>query len=527
MPSKSLLKQVQSLIIPSVPIPKEKLKILIVAAEVSPYANVGGFARVMGYLSRAFLKLDHQVKLFMPKFGFIDEEKYKMKKILEGLKVPTGDENNPHLACNVKMHQLPQGPEVYFLENMEYYEKRANVYGYSDDPLRWALLSRGALEFLLEQDWIPDVIHSNDWHTGIVSNYLKQEYHNVARFLPIATVFTIHNLMFQGNFDHKNIPELDFDDGRSAVAPFFSERLAKQNFMRRGIIYSDVINTVSETYAKEMLTPEYGEGLDKLLLEVRSKLFGITNGIDYAEFNPETDKLIAQNYSIDDLELRLENKLALQKEFNLPQNEDVFLIGLVARLTQQKGIDLIADVMWPFLTNFDAQFVVIGGGEAQYLEMFRSLQKDFPQQVGCHLMPNFTLPRLVFAGADIFLMPSQFEPCGLSQLESMRYGSIPIVRATGGLADTVENLDIEKQTGRGFVFKNYDKWEFFAQLVRAAETFKHKKEWQKLIKRAMKADFSWDYVAKKYIELYEKAILFRQKELIEDGRIVISNEIIE
>src|SRR3989338_5165940 len=239
------------------------LKILIVAVESAPYASVGGFSSVIAYLSKELKRLGHDVRIFMPKFGFIDEQKYSLKLVKEGLKVPTDFPENPYLICNVK---------TSFLENQEYYELRANVYGYSDDPTRWALLSRGVLEFIRSGEFVPDIIHCNDWHTGIVSNYLKTMYKEDKILSEIPTIFTIHNLAIQGNFDHWHVAELDMDDGISAVASFFDERLNKQNFMRRGILYSDAVNTVSKTYSKEILSPEFGQGLDKLLLELRSKL---------------------------------------------------------------------------------------------------------------------------------------------------------------------------------------------------------------------------------------------------------------
>lgn len=489
-----------------------KLKILMVSAEVAPYASVGGISRVIPQLAKALCRRGHDVRVFMPKFGLIDERKYALKTVYESLQVPTDFENPPHLTCNIKFHQLDGYAPVYFLENQEYYEKRANVYGYSDDPRRWALLSRGALEFLKDSSWVPDMIHSHDWHTGIVSNYLKTTYQNDDKLSSIATTFTLHNLSHQGIFDHHNVSEMDFDDGRSDIANFFSDRLNKQNFLRRGIIYSDVVNTVSEKYALEILTSEFGEGLDQLLLELRSKLFGITNGIDPEEFNPEKDQLIPTNYSIESLDSRAENKLALQKEFGLPEDRDAPILAYEGRLDSQKGLDLMFEVLWPLLRLYEkVQFVEVGGGSGQYVEILKKLAHAFPKQVGIHPLPNFTLPRLVFSGADLLLIPSKFEPCGMVQMEAMRYGAVPIVRATGGLADTVDNFDPLSDTGEGFVFKNYDKWEFFAQVVRALEVFNHKDVWRDIVKRAMLKDLSWDKAALRYENLYQKGIKFSKE----------------
>lgn len=497
---------------------KQKLKVMMVAPEMSPYASVGGFARVTGYLSLALRRLGHDVRLFMPKFGLIDEKKYTLQTVYEGLDVPTGQRETPYLTCNVKSHTLPGGTPTYFLENMEYYEKRANVYGYSDDPTRWMLLGRGLLEFLRVSDWHPDVIHAHDWHTGAVPNYLRTVYASEERLKSVATLFTIHNLNFQGMFDHRNVSEMDFDDGRSEIADFFAERLGKQNFMRRGILYADAVNTVSETYAREILTKEFGEGLDRLLAEVRSKLFGVVNGIDTEEFNPAADRLLAQNYDVNSLEKRAKNKLALQKEFGLPPDTETPVIAIEGRLDKQKGLDLVAEIAWPLLKNFPVHFILLGGGDVELADTFRKLKEDFPQQVGLHLMPNFTLPRLIFSGSDIMLFPSKFEPCGIVQMEAMRYGSIPVARAVGGLADTVENFDPRQNTGCGFVFKDFDKWQFFAQVVRALEVYNHKETWRQLQKRAMNRDFSWEVVAKKYVELYQKALGFHYQEVGDSER---------
>lgn len=501
--------------------PKETpLKVMMVAPEVSPYASVGGFSRVTAYLSRALRRLGLDVRLFMPKFGLIDEKKYPLAMVYPGLKVPTGDASVPELICNVKTYTVPGGTPTLFLENMEYYEKRANVYGYSDDPVRWMLLSRGLLEYLKVSDWRPDIIHAHDWHTGALPNYLKTVYNLEEKLLNVATLFTIHNLNFQGMFDHRTVSEIDFDDGRSEIADFFAKRLNKQNFMRRGILYADTVNTVSETYAREILTKEFGEGLDRLLLEVRSKLFGVVNGIDTEEFNPATDKLLAQNYDVNSLEKRVKNKLALQKEFDLPPDAETPVVAIEGRLDKQKGLDLVVEIAWPLLKNFPIHFILLGGGDVELANTFRKLKEDFPQQVGLHLMPNFTLPRLIFSGADLMLFPSKFEPCGIVQMEAMRYGAIPVARAVGGLNDTIENFDPRKNTGNGFIFKDFDKWQFFAQIIRALEVYNHRKIWQDLQKRAMNRDFSWEASAKRYVELYQKAIAFHHQDLVAEGRAV-------
>ena len=488
------------------------LKILIVGAEAAPYATVGGFSSVLAYLSRELKALGHDVRLFMPKFGFIDEKEHNIKMLKEGLRVPTDDENTPGLICNIKYTEDAHGVTTYFLENKEYYEKRANVYSYVDDPTRFALLSRGALEFIRTREFVPDVIHTNDWHTGLLGNYLKTIYEKDPVLKDISTVFTIHNLRYQGNFDHKNVSELDYDDGKSAVASFFDPRLNTQNFMRRGILYNDAINTVSKTYSREILTPEYGEGLDPLLMELKSKLFGIVNGLDYGEFNPATDILVEHPFDIDNLHERDKNKACLQREFGLPEDEDAILLGFVGRLDYQKGVDLIIGTLRHVFADYNVQFVEVGGGDHSLAEMVKSLKRDFPEKVGIHPLPNFTLPRMVFAGSDCILYPSRFEPCGIVQIEAMRYGSIPVVRKVGGLADTVRNFDTLKGTGNGFVFKNFDEYSLFGQIARIYELYKNKKVWKKLQKNAMRSDYSWKHSAKEYVRLYERAMTFKSKD---------------
>lgn len=499
------------------------LKILMVAPEASPYANVGGIARVIAHLSLALNKLGHDVRLFMPKFGLIDEAKYPMEGVISGLKVPTGapeGRGEPYLICNVKTHTPAIGATAYFLENMEYYEKRNNVYGYSDDPLRWALLSRGALEFLkASDDFVPDVIHLNDWQTGLTANLLRTAYDTDKKLSTITNLFTIHNLHYQGMFDHRNVSELDSDDGRSEVANFFDERLTKQNFLRRGIIYSDLITTVSETYAREILTPEFGETLENLLLEVRSKLFGVTNGIDYDEFNPATDPNLAYNYDLRNLSDRYRNKAVLQKEFGLKEDPNIPVIAAEGRLDSQKGLDMAVEPLSKILSMYNVQFIAVGGGDLAIAEALRQLKNRFPERVGLHLMPNFALPRLLFAGADIMIFPSRYEPCGLVQMEGMRYGVVPVIRAVGGLADTVKNFDSLTDTGYGFAFKDFDPWQFFGSLIRALEVYNNKEVWERLVRRCLEQDFSWVASASKYVDLYYKAIRLRRSALILEGQI--------
>ncbi|MCK6462279.1 MAG: glycogen synthase [Candidatus Pacebacteria bacterium] len=489
-----------------------KLKVLFVASEAAPFAKAGGLGSAVHSLTRALARLGHDARVMLPFYGSIDRAACPTRMVFERLEVPNND--SEMIICNVKAFASENAAvPVYFLENQEYYEQRANIYGYADDAARWALLCRGTLEFIrFYKDWRPDVIVACDWQTGLIPNYLKTKYKDNPFLKDIAAVFSIHNLSYQGVFDHRFVSEMDYDDGHSPVPEITDPRLLKINSMRRGIIYADAVNTVSPTYAKEITTLEYGELLDGLLQERRSRLFGILNGIDYETYNPETDPNVEIKYNSKKLGERAKNKTALRHKFNLPEKpDDVFLLGLVSRLTEQKGIDLLMEALPPLLDNFNFQLVVVGTGDSKYLSFFTELGKNYPN-VATHLSFDNVLPRMVFAGADAVIIPSKFEPCGLTQMEAMRYGAIPIVRKTGGLADSVSDYDPVFKKGTGFVFEKFNGYSLFGAVVRAMENHKHQKIWQKIQKNAMSADFSWDKSAAEYARLFAKAISFhRQK----------------
>jgi starch synthase len=454
----------------------------------------------------------------MPRYATIDQKKFPFQIHQEALKVPTGDPKNPYLICNVKTLKLSKrGPQFFFLENQEYYEQRANVYNYNDDHIRFALLSRGCLEWLKKSDWTPQIIHANDWHTGYAINYLRTTYSRSRPFKNIASLFSVHNL-YQGLFDFAHATDLQFDDGRSNLEPFFSDRLRQQNSLRRGIIYSDVVNTVSQTYSREIMKEEYGGNLSGLFQDVRSKLFGILNGLDYQAFNPATDTVIHTNYSLGKLHLRARNKTDLQKEFGLQVDPHTPILAISGRLDVQKGLDLIIDVLPYLIKEEPIQFIALGGGDDRYLEKFTQLAQKHPRRIGTHLKPNFTLPRKIFAGADILLMPSKYEPGGIVAVESMRYGAIPLVRATGGLADSVIPFYPKTGEGTGFSFREFHSFSLIGTIYQALFTYRQPQVWKKVVQNAMRADFSWKSVAKEYLKLYKKAISWRRAALSPNPR---------
>lgn len=493
---------------------KPKLKVLFVASEAAPFIKVGGLGEVLFSLPRALKKVGYDVRVMIPRYAGIDQEKYGLKIEQEGLQVPTGAEENnqpKYLDCNVKVCESndDEGSPVtaYFLENQEYYETRANVYGYADDAVRWALFGRGVLEFLrVWKKWVPDVIVAADWQMTFLLNYLKTVYKDDKVLSSIATVFSIHNLYHQGMFDHHFVSEMDYDDGQSAIPSFYNPRLLKLNMMRRGIMYADTINTVSPTYAKEIMTQEYGEMLDALLRERRSVLYGILNGIDYETINPKTDPFLVEQYDMRSLGKRLKNKAQLQDRFGLPIDSQKFVIGIVSRLGSQKGFDLLFETLESLLKQLDMQLVVLGSGDSQYMGFFDEMSKKFPKQVAAHLSFDTVLPRLIFGGADVLLIPSKFEPSGLTQMEAMRYGAVPIVRKTGGLADTVEDYNPVENTGTGFVFEDFSGLAMSMALTRAFENYRHKDIWRGIQRRAMEKDFSWEHSAQEYVKLFEKSL---------------------
>lgn len=491
------------------------LKILFVASEAVPFAKVGGLGEVIFSLPRSLRRLGHDARVMIPRYLSVDQEKFNLKMVMEGLEVPAGGEYKP-LICNVKMFDPADNDSpapTYFLENEEYYEKRANIYGYSDDSVRWAILCRGVLEFIKKSKWKPDIIVASDWQTGLIPNYMHAQYKDDPELKNIAVLFSIHNLGFQGSFDHHFATEMDYDSGQAEIPSLYDPKLLKLNFMRRGVMYADVINTVSPTYAQEITTPEYGELLHDLLGERRSVLYGILNGIDYDEWNPASDNNLSFNFSHKTLAERDKNKAVLQRKFNLPEDEHAFLVGIVSRLADQKGFDMLMACGDSLLNNFNIQLIVIGTGEGKYINFFEEFRQRYPRKLGIHLSYDSILPRLIYGGADAILIPSKYEPCGLTQMEAMRYGAVPIVRKTGGLADSVDDFDIKKNTGDGFVFENYDNYALFGTIIRAMEVNKHKEIWRKIQERAMKKDFSWDSSAREYAKILDRAMEFHAKKM--------------
>jgi starch synthase len=511
------------------------VKILFVAAEVAPFVSVGGLSQVTYFLPRSLNKLGHDVRVFTPKYGSMKTQSasgniWKLRMEYEGLKVPLNSNGSfdtksdtPHLLCNIKsLYSKKRNLFTYFLENSEYYELRANVFGYMDDHTRFALLSKGCLEWLFQMKdydkkakdyWWPDVIHCHDWHTAYLIQLAKQDKRYQKMLAKTPVILTIHNLSYQGNYNFKYAGPNDRDDGTKPLASILSPQLQTQNALLRGILYADAITTVSSTYAVEVLAPPFSEGLEDSMQKVRGKIFGILNGLDRHEFNPATDTIIKQQYTEKTFyKARRENKLDLQWSFLLPRDVTRPLFAISGRICEQKGWDLLLEVLPRILEKRpDVQFIVLGSGEDKFCHKLQLLREKYPDQLGLHLRSDFRLPRKLFAGADIFLIPSVFEPGGIVALEALRYGAVPLVRRTGGLNDIIEDFNPATAKGNGFSFTQKDTWDLFSTMIEALTIYKQPALWKKLVVNCLESNFSWETSAIQYANLYEKVLEERKR----------------
>ena len=476
------------------------MKVLFAAAEMSPLAKVGGLGDVAGSLPRALRAAGADVRVAMPMHGAIERTSLQLTHLLSGVVVPwpSGDERVDVWQSDVA------GVPVYLIENARYLG-RPTVYGFDDDRERFLFFCDALLAAAPHLGFVPEVVHAQDWHSAFLLTRLAA--HPEHPWAAAGRVYTIHNLALQGNFDggfahHFGIgdPQLVSPDGVADTA---------YSAMAQGIIQADRVNTVSDTYAKEILTPEYGAGLDALLRARSAVVSGIVNGIDYDEFNPATDPAIPAHYSVDSLEARAEDRRALQREAGLPESDRAPLFGVVTRLFAQKGIDLVAQVFGPILEHSGAQLAVLGTGDPDVHAQLLDLEARFPKQVKVWLEFNPPLGQRVYAGCDVFLMPSRYEPCGLGQLISLRYGAVPLVRRTGGLADTVQDADAALTRGNGFVFERADAGELAATVERALAAFQNRAAWRAMQERGMRQDWSWRRAAGRYLELYAAALADR------------------
>ncbi len=472
------------------------LKVLFVASEAVPFIKTGGLADVAGSLPKELQVQGLDVRVVIPKYSSIPEQyTSKMKHIYDGVVNVAWRQQ----FCGVECLEY-NGVKTYFIDNEQYFNRDA-LYGYDDDAERFSFFCRAVLEMLPQIDFIPDVIHCNDWHTGLVSVLLKAEYGQAELYSQIRTIYTIHNLKYQGVFGKEIMSDvLGLDWKHYNEGGLECDNCV--NFMKGAIVYSDYITTVSETYAKEIQYPYYGEGLDGLLRDRWQYLQGIVNGIDYDIYDPKTDKRIFANYDVTTIEKKAENKVKLQQQLGLPVRRDVPMLAIVARLVSAKGLDLIAHIIDELVQNEDVQLVVLGTGDREYEDLFRTLAWHYPTKVSANITFNNDLAHRIYAASDIFLMPSQYEPCGIGQLIALHYGSIPVVRETGGLKDTVHSYNKYSRVGNGFTFANYNAHEVLFSIKRALGYYSDSSIWEKVVINAMNSDYSWTQSAKQYKELY-------------------------
>ncbi len=488
------------------------MNVAIVASECAPYAKTGGLADVVGALPKYLSALGVDVKIFLPKYDTIDEKKFGLKYLdsIGELNVRVG--GFPR-SVQVLTALLPNSNvTVYFIDCREYYH-RGKIYTENwDEDERFILLNKAVIELCQKLQWAPDVFHCNDWQTGLMPVFVKDSYSWDRMFDHSAFLYSIHNIGYQGRFSFDTLAKAELGQHYG-----YGGALDFQNsfcMMKGGILFSEVINTVSETYAQEVLTPQYGSGMEEFLLIRQNDFVGVLNGIDIEDWNPSLDKHIPFHFSANDLANKKKNKQFLLEKTSLKFDEKIPVIGIISRLVAQKGFDLIADAISD-LMELDAQWVILGSGEEKFEHLFTAMSSTLPDKCWTYLGFNNDLAHLIEAGADMFLMPSHYEPCGLNQMYSLQYGTVPIVRKTGGLADTVhdwhEAQHLGTGNGNGFSFYDATGNALFSTVKRAIDSFNIPDEWRTIQQNGMKMDLSWEHSAKEYIKLYERAIVQRRK----------------
>ncbi|MFA6097653.1 MAG: glycogen/starch synthase [Candidatus Paceibacterota bacterium] len=492
------------------------LKILFVTTDLPPFCKAGGLGDVSNSLPKAISDMGHDIRIILPRHGVIDEGANGIKLIRDNIKLKIKD--GVEIIFRIKGSVLDGKVPVYFIDKHKYFGGRSKLYGYEDENQRYMFFCFAVIKAIEDMDgWTPDIIHCNDWHTGLIPYLLKAGFNRKEKLSRIKTLFTIHNLTFQMGRDWWKIDKGKQDDGISEIPDFNDkERIDRINFMKRAILSSDIVNTVSERYAEEVSEEKLGQGLHDVLEErmAKKEFYGVLNGIDYMSYNPKTDPGLEANYDENDfVEKKILNKRKIQKDFGLEENDDIPLIAMATRITEQKGFDLILEITDAIL-RLNLQLVLVGPADPYYRKKFKKISKKNPKKIGVLLKFETKSITGIYAASDMFLMPSRFEPCGLGQMISLRYGSIPIVRETGGLCDTITNFDPATRHGNGFVFKTFNQKALLVAIVRALENYKFKDSWRDLVRKGMRESYSWKIPAKRYIILYNKAIKNKDKKFM-------------
>jgi starch synthase len=481
------------------------LKILFATPEAVPFAKTGGLADVAGALPKSLQALGCEIKLIMPYYRTVRDSGLPHQYLGREIEVSLGDEK---LKADIYLGHLNQDIPVYFIGREEFFD-RQSLYGtakgdYFDNPERFIFFSKAALSFCQSMDFSPDIIHQHEWQTGLIPAYLKSLCQNDPLFSRSATVFTIHNIAYQGLFKKEKFSLTGLP--QEIYSPEGIEFWERINFMKAGIVYADVINTVSKKYSEEIQTPEYGYGLEGILRKRKESLYGILNGVDYEDWDPSHDPHLIARYDAKDISGKKQCKMDLLKEFHLPSSlEQVPLLGMISRLADQKGFDLLMEIS-EALFALNIGFVLLGTGEQKYHDLLTQVAQKYPQKAGIRIAYDDRLAHKIEAGTDFFLMPSKYEPCGLNQIYSLKYGTIPVVRATGGLDDTITPYDPVTKKGNGFKFTRYDAKEFLNTIKAAINFYYQPERWRQLVQNAMAADFSWKRSAQSYLELYRKTL---------------------
>lgn len=471
------------------------MKVLYVASEALPFMASGGLGDVAGSLPQALRKRLIGCRVVMPMYDTIKQELKDKMKFITSISVPVAWRRQ---YCGI-FEAKANGVIYYFIDN-QYYFKRDTIYGHYDDAERFAFFSRAVLEMLPHIDFKPDIIHCNDWQSALTPVYYTTMYSKNPWYQGIKTVFTIHNIQYQGVYGKELLGDVVGLEGNENILEYDGD----VNFMKGAIECADKVTTVSPSYANEILDPWYSHGLDTILKERSWKLQGILNGIDVINYDPETDENIFENFSAADWSKKKVNKAGLQENMGLPVREDVPVVGIVSRLVDHKGLDLIKAIFEELLCTTDIQFVILGSGDWQYESFFREMADRYPDKVGVRIGFVPALARKIYAGADMFLMPSKSEPCGLSQMVALRYGTVPIVRETGGLRDSIQ--DSGDGAGNGFTFKSYNAHDMLDAIRRALGAYYDKDYWQTLVQRALECDMSWGKSANEYIKMYNQIL---------------------
>jgi len=486
---------------------RKKLKIFHISSEVEPFSKTGGLASITSSLPRMQKELGHDVAVITPFYeGLINLKDHEVKEIFsEELLI-----NDVKYSVSYLKGYLAKDLPIYFIADKKFFKPREKIYGSKSENSRFFFFDLAALSLIKKLEQSPDILHCHDWHTGLIPYFLKGRFKSDPFWESTATLFTIHNLVYQLGHDWWLIPHDKRDDGRSALPPLHeTEKVETINFAKRAILTADAINAVSETYKEEIMTKNFGEDLHRILKNREKRVFGIVNGINYDDYNPVTDRGLSSNYNYESYKKKAANKEWLQKHFKLKIDPDVPIITMTSRVVEQKGFNLLIEIL-PTLLKRDRQFVIMGDGDKTIISALEKIQKKFPTKfVLTHFNPQYETS--MYAGADIFLLPSRFEPCGINQMIALRYGCIPVVHHIGGLADTIVDFNLRKGTGNGFTFKEYNTLDLVVALTRATENYKHPETWKKLVVTGLKEANSWKIPAKKYIDLYRETLKLKKK----------------